>query len=95
MSDSRLAVPTSGVKPLPAVALPPRLVSGRDRDREFTLRRALLGADMLALCVALAIALLITSRRDVVLADGLWILVTLLWGIGPILYVLVGGGRMW
>ena len=24
-----------------------------------------------------------------------WILVTLLWGIGPILYVLVGGGRMW
>jgi hypothetical protein len=24
-----------------------------------------------------------------------WILVTLLWGIGPILYVLVGRGRMW
>lgn len=24
-----------------------------------------------------------------------WIVVTLVWGIGPILYVLVGGGRMW
>ena len=24
-----------------------------------------------------------------------WILVTLIWGIGPILYVLVGGGEMW
>jgi Phospholipase_D-nuclease N-terminal len=24
-----------------------------------------------------------------------WILVTLIWGIGPILYVLVGGGDMW
>jgi exopolysaccharide biosynthesis polyprenyl glycosylphosphotransferase len=53
------------------------LVCGRDRDREFTLRRALLGADMVALCIALALALIFTSRRDVVLADGLWILVTL------------------
>jgi len=24
-----------------------------------------------------------------------WIVVTLVWGIGPILYLLVGGGRMW
>jgi hypothetical protein len=24
-----------------------------------------------------------------------WILVTLVWGVGPILYVLVGGGEMW
>ena len=24
-----------------------------------------------------------------------WILVTFIWGIGPILYVLVGGGGMW
>jgi hypothetical protein len=24
-----------------------------------------------------------------------WILVTLIWGIGPILYILVGGGEMW
>jgi hypothetical protein len=24
-----------------------------------------------------------------------WAVVTFVWGIGPILYVLVGGGRMW
>ena len=24
-----------------------------------------------------------------------WVIVTLVWGIGPILYVLVGGGEMW
>ncbi len=24
-----------------------------------------------------------------------WIIVTAVWGIGPILYVLVGGGRLW
>jgi hypothetical protein len=24
-----------------------------------------------------------------------WIVVTLIWGIGPILYMLVGRGRMW
>jgi Phospholipase_D-nuclease N-terminal len=24
-----------------------------------------------------------------------WIVVTLVWGVGPILYVLVGGGEMW
>jgi Phospholipase_D-nuclease N-terminal len=25
----------------------------------------------------------------------IWIIVTLIWGIGPILYILVGRGRMW
>lgn len=24
-----------------------------------------------------------------------WIIVTLIWGVGPILYLLVGRGRMW
>jgi len=24
-----------------------------------------------------------------------WVVVCLVWGIGPILYVLVGGGRLW
>jgi exopolysaccharide biosynthesis polyprenyl glycosylphosphotransferase len=78
VSDSQLAAPGFEFKRPAAVALPPRLVSGRDRDREFTLRRALLGTDMVALCIALAIALVIASRRDVV-ANGLWILVTLPW----------------
>jgi hypothetical protein len=25
----------------------------------------------------------------------LWIIVTFVWGVGPILYVLLGGGEMW
>jgi phospholipase D-like protein len=26
---------------------------------------------------------------------AVWIVVTLVWGVGPILYVMVGGGSMW
>lgn len=29
------------------------------------------------------------------LAKLLWVLITFFWGIGPILYVLLGGGEMW
>jgi hypothetical protein len=29
------------------------------------------------------------------LAKVVWILVTFVWGVGPILYVLFGGGEMW
>jgi hypothetical protein len=38
----------------------------------------------------------IVTRRD--LGGGwkvLWILITFFWGIGPILYVLFGGGEFW
>ncbi len=38
----------------------------------------------------------IVSRKDI---GGfwklLWILITFLWGIGPILYILLGGGELW
>jgi hypothetical protein len=38
----------------------------------------------------------ILGRNDLsVLQKLVWIVVTLIWGIGPILYVLVGGGAMW
>lgn len=38
----------------------------------------------------------ILGRGDLtVLQKLVWLVVTLVWGIGPILYVLVGGGRMW
>jgi hypothetical protein len=38
----------------------------------------------------------ILGRRDLSgLQKVVWIVVTFLWGIGPILYVLVGGGDMW
>lgn len=38
----------------------------------------------------------IVTRKD--LGGGwkvLWILITFFWGIGPILYVLLGGGSLW
>ncbi len=38
----------------------------------------------------------ILGRDDLTcLQKVIWIVVTLVWGIGPILYVLVGSGRMW
>jgi phospholipase D-like protein len=47
--------------------------------------------------IAFVLCLLnILGRSDLTgLQKVVWILVTLVWGIGPILYVLVGGGRMW
>jgi hypothetical protein len=38
----------------------------------------------------------ILGRNDLTaLQKVVWILVTLIWGIGPILYFLVGGGNLW
>ena len=47
----------------------------------------------------LAVVLLwinLASRSDLTLAKKLiWALVGLVWGIGPILYILVGDGHLW
>jgi hypothetical protein len=47
--------------------------------------------------IAFVLCLLnILGRSDLSgLQKAVWILVALLWGVGPILYVLVGGGTMW
>ena len=38
----------------------------------------------------------IVGRRDLsALQKLIWAIVTLVWGIGPILYVLVGRGSLW
>jgi hypothetical protein len=38
----------------------------------------------------------IVGRTDMnVVQKVIWAVVTFVWGIGPILYVLVGGGTMW
>jgi hypothetical protein len=38
----------------------------------------------------------ILGRRDLSgLQKIVWGIVTLVWGVGPVLYVLVGGGEMW
>jgi hypothetical protein len=38
----------------------------------------------------------IVGRRDLTgLQKVVWVVVTFIWGIGPILYILVGGGELW
>lgn len=38
----------------------------------------------------------IVNRNDMSgLSKVLWIIITFFWGIGPILYLLLGGGRFW
>ena len=38
----------------------------------------------------------IVGRKDIGgLWKLLWILITFFWGIGPILYILFGGGELW
>jgi hypothetical protein len=38
----------------------------------------------------------IAGRNDLTdVQKVIWAVVTFVWGIGPILYVLVGGGRLW
>ncbi len=38
----------------------------------------------------------IVDRKDLSgLSKVLWIVITFFWGIGPILYLLVGGGTFW
>ena len=47
--------------------------------------------------VAFILALInILGRGDLgALQKVVWVLVSLFWGIGPILYLLVGGGNLW
>lgn len=61
----------------PATLDPSRLVRSRYRGRDFALRRALLIADLLGLCLAFAVALLIAQDRSDVAQNTLWILPTL------------------
>ena len=38
----------------------------------------------------------IVNRQELSgLSKLLWIIVTFFWGIGPILYILLGGGKLW
>ncbi len=38
----------------------------------------------------------ILSRDDLgFLSKLIWAIVSVLWGIGPILYILIGGGQLW
>jgi hypothetical protein len=47
--------------------------------------------------IAFVLALIdILGRRDLTgMQQLVWAVVCLIWGIGPILYVLVGGGSLW
>lgn len=38
----------------------------------------------------------IVNRQDMSgVAKLLWIIISFFWGIGPILYILLGGGQLW
>lgn len=38
----------------------------------------------------------IVNRKDMGgVAKVLWIIISFVWGIGPILYILLGGGKLW
>lgn len=38
----------------------------------------------------------LAGRRDLTGAEKvIWGIVAIIWGIGPILYILLGGGRLW
>lgn len=38
----------------------------------------------------------IVNRQDLGgVAKVLWIIISFFWGIGPILYILLGGGQLW
>lgn len=68
-------------QPPAPMAPPPRAVRSRHRDRDYALRRALLVADVVGLCLALGLAMVV-SGRDATLGDALWILPTLpLWAL--------------
>src|SRR4051812_47371396 len=56
---------------------PRRIVRSRHRDRDFTLRRALVLADVAALAIALVLAMVIANMRPAPLVDALWLLPTL------------------
>jgi hypothetical protein len=47
--------------------------------------------------IAFILCLINIARRDDLRGVWMvvWIIVTIIWGIGPILYVLFGGGEMW
>ncbi|MGH7922770.1 MAG: hypothetical protein ACREQM_22920 [Candidatus Dormibacteraceae bacterium] len=47
--------------------------------------------------IAFVLALVnIVWRRDLsLLQKVLWAIVSVIWGIGPILYILLGGGDLW
>ena len=47
--------------------------------------------------VAFVLAVInIVNRQDMSgVAKVLWIIISFFWGIGPILYILLGGGQLW
>jgi hypothetical protein len=47
--------------------------------------------------VAFVLAVIdIVNRKDMGgLGKVLWIVISFFWGIGPILYILLGGGKLW
>jgi exopolysaccharide biosynthesis polyprenyl glycosylphosphotransferase len=77
MGDLDAVVEDVDLRLAPLSNEPQRVVRSHHRDRDFALRRALLGSDMLALFMALSISLLVSGNRGAPVADALWLLPTL------------------
>ena len=55
---------------------------------------------LIAIClhpIAFVLAVInIVNRQDMSgLSKVLWIIISFFWGIGPILYIFLGGGKLW
>ena len=81
MADAEVFAGDLNVQSPPLTVSRP-VIRGRHRDRDYTLRRALVIADMAGLWLALAFSMTVIGSRDNPLLESLWILPILpAWGI--------------
>jgi hypothetical protein len=71
------------------------LAGGRDRAVIKFLVEVLLAIFLHPIAFVLAV-INIVNRQDMSgVSKVLWIIISFFWGIGPILYILLGGGNLW
>jgi phospholipase D-like protein len=71
------------------------MAGGRDRAVIKFLVEVLLAIFLHPIAFVLAV-INIVNRQDMSgLSKVLWIIISFFWGIGPILYILLGGGNLW
>jgi Phospholipase_D-nuclease N-terminal len=71
------------------------LAGGQDRAVIKFLVEVLIAIFLHPIAFVLAV-INIVNRQDMSgLSKVLWIIISFFWGIGPILYILLGGGKLW
>jgi hypothetical protein len=56
---------------------------------------ALLAIFLHPIAFVLAVIDIVNRKEMGGVAKVLWIIISFFWGIGPILYILLGGGKLW